>query len=274
MTTSPIATSVFHPTDFTPASERAFAHALAIAVASQARLDIFHAGRSPVDDWEKFPRVRRTLERWELMPLGSPRSAVFERLRVSVMKAEEGGRPVRACLRVMRRRDPDLIVLSTEGRKGLVRWLRPSVAEAMASRTRAATLFVPASCSGFVSSIDGAIVLDKILVPVADDPLPNSALHRAEGIARALASEGSVITALRVNGAAPSLPDGTSDGPSWAARATWGDVVDEILQAASAADLIVMATRGTHGLWDALRGSTTSRVLQSAPCPVLAVHAS
>jgi nucleotide-binding universal stress UspA family protein len=36
-------------------------------------------------------------------------------------------------------------------------------------------------------------------------------------------------------------------------------------------DLVVMATEGHHGFMDALRGSTTERVLRAAPCPLLAV---
>ena len=40
-----------------------------------------------------------------------------------------------------------------------------------------------------------------------------------------------------------------------------------------AADLIVMATEGHQGFLDAIRGSTTERVLRQAPCPVLAVPA-
>jgi len=50
-------------------------------------------------------------------------------------------------------------------------------------------------------------------------------------------------------------------------------VVETILDAADRCDLIVMATEGTHGILDALRGSTTSRVVRAAPCPVLAVPA-
>ena len=52
-----------------------------------------------------------------------------------------------------------------------------------------------------------------------------------------------------------------------------GQPVETILRAATErnADLIVMATAGRQGFLDALRGSTTERVLRHAPCPVLAV---
>jgi len=45
------------------------------------------------------------------------------------------------------------------------------------------------------------------------------------------------------------------------------------LQASKAcrADLIVMSTTGHDGFLDALRGSTTERVVRGANCPVLAI---
>ena len=54
-----------------------------------------------------------------------------------------------------------------------------------------------------------------------------------------------------------------------------GDPVDQILAAADEveADLIVMPTAGRTGVFDALRGSTTERVLRRAQCPLLAVPA-
>jgi nucleotide-binding universal stress UspA family protein len=36
-------------------------------------------------------------------------------------------------------------------------------------------------------------------------------------------------------------------------------------------DLIGMPTAGHHGVLDALRGSTTERVIRHAPCPVFAL---
>ena len=52
-----------------------------------------------------------------------------------------------------------------------------------------------------------------------------------------------------------------------------GDVVEGIVQAAIGmrANLIGMATAGHRGVLDALRGSTTERVLRQAPCPILAI---
>ena len=54
-----------------------------------------------------------------------------------------------------------------------------------------------------------------------------------------------------------------------------GEVVDEILklEANWRPDLMVLATQGHIDFLDALRGSTTERVLRGAHCPVLAVPA-
>jgi phosphomannomutase len=49
-----------------------------------------------------------------------------------------------------------------------------------------------------------------------------------------------------------------------------GEPADEILQTAKEirADLIIMTTDGPDGFLDALRGSTSERVLRQARCPV------
>jgi len=268
----PFVSSVFHPTDFSDASEQAFAHALAIAVSSRARLDIMHAGGSLMEDWEHFPAVRKTLERWGMLPQGSPRSAVSERLGVAVTKWEPGGSPARACLRAIKKVEPELVVLSTEGRTGVSRWLHPSIAERVAHRTHASTLFVPAGGQGIVSLDSGAISLGRILIPVADRPFANSAFALAEQLV-GVCKEEVAITTLHVNGPMPAVPTRPATNVMWEQLSAQGDVVEEILLAADSADLIIMPTEGAHGVWDALRGSTTSRVLREAGCPVLAVPA-
>jgi nucleotide-binding universal stress UspA family protein len=54
-----------------------------------------------------------------------------------------------------------------------------------------------------------------------------------------------------------------------------GNVVKSIVDAAIEfdADFIGMPTAGHHGVLDALRGSTTERVIRHAPCPVFALSA-
>jgi nucleotide-binding universal stress UspA family protein len=54
-----------------------------------------------------------------------------------------------------------------------------------------------------------------------------------------------------------------------------GNVEQQILETAHEcrADLIAMTTEGHQGFLDALRGSTTERVVRNSLCPVLAVPA-
>ncbi|MEM7386704.1 MAG: universal stress protein, partial [Verrucomicrobiota bacterium] len=73
-----------------------------------------------------------------------------------------------------------------------------------------------------------------------------------------------------------SLP---RERPGWMVSRIFGegiDVVDETLDASEVkgADLVAMATSGHHGFLDALRGSTTERVLRDLRCPLLAVPSS
>ena len=62
---------IFHPSDFSSASEVAFGHALKIALQAKAKLDIMHveAHLSPEKVyWLDFPAVRSTLARWSILP--------------------------------------------------------------------------------------------------------------------------------------------------------------------------------------------------------------
>ena len=92
----PFVKSIFHPSDFSKASELAFAHALAIALMRKTKLVIMHAGRGQIDDWARFPPVRKTLERWAVLDPGSPPAAVFDKLSMRVAKVAARGDPVRA----------------------------------------------------------------------------------------------------------------------------------------------------------------------------------
>jgi nucleotide-binding universal stress UspA family protein len=151
---TPFVNSVFHPSDFSAASENAFAHALALALVRKTEFTILHTGGSG-EDWTGFPAVRATLERWGTLEPGSPRSAVFEQLAVRIKKVRlESRNPVEAILHYLAKHPTDLIVLATEGRTGLPSWLQPSVAERVAERSGTKTLFVPDKARGFVSRQD------------------------------------------------------------------------------------------------------------------------
>jgi nucleotide-binding universal stress UspA family protein len=270
----PFVQSIFHPSDFSETSELAFAHALAIALLRKSDLSILHAGRGNREDWSQFPAVRKTLERWEVLAPGSPRSAVFEKLGVRVTKVNTRGHPVQASLDHIDEQKPDLVVLATRGRHGLPLWLKPSVAQAIARRTSAMTLFVPRGCRGIVS-IDGTIHLRRILLPVDHEPDAQEAVIRAVRTAEAFGDESVEVVILHVDGGdLPQFKRPPSQACTWKETHGEGDVAAAILGAAlEDVDLIIMATEGRQGIVDALRGSVTERVVRGAPCPVLAVPA-
>jgi len=268
----PFVKSIFHPSDFSKASELAFAHALAVALIRKTKLVIMHAGRVRLDDWSQFPPVRKTLEKWQVLAPGSPRRAVFEKLSVRIAKVAARGDPVRASVEHIEKQKPDLVVLATRGRHGLPLWIKPSIAQAIARRTLAMTLFVPQGCRGVVS-VDGVIRLRRILLPIDYQPDAQEAVIRAVRAAEAFGDQPVEIVMLHVNGALPQFDRPESQTCVWKEVHREGDVVDAILDAAQEADLIVMATEGRHGVFDAVRGSVTERVVRGAPCPVLAVPA-
>src|SRR5512146_189009 len=269
--------SISHPSDFSESSEVAFAHALKIALLAHADLNVLHVREAPGESWADFPGVRQMLERWHVLPPGSPRSAV-PALGIDVRKVlSKESDPVAASLRYMERNPTDLIVLATSQHEGRVRWLSNAVAEPLARESGLMTLFVPAGVEGFVSRSVGAVSLRSILIPVAADPRPDVAIATARRIAAGLDRDEVTFTALHVGPPAdmPALSFASRSGWSWRTMTAEGEVVQTILAVAGecAADLIVMATRGHQGFLDALRGSTTERVLRHARCPLLALPA-
>jgi nucleotide-binding universal stress UspA family protein len=277
----PLVKFVVHPTDFSPASERAFAHALAIALLRQTRLALLHVGKDDRVKWNEFPQVRATLERWNLLQPDSAQQDVVEELGLRVSKNLLQGSPVDALLSYLDREPADLLVVATEGREGLARWMHGSVAETIARRSKTMTLFVPSHATrGFVLPADGSLSLSNVLVPIDRSPNPAAAIEFARRVAAIAGDEDEesvTITLLHVgpeNGM-PHIPSASGQRPAFTRMVRDGDPVEQILAAADEvqADLIVMPTAGRAGVFDVLRGSTTERVLRRAPCPVLAVPA-
>jgi nucleotide-binding universal stress UspA family protein len=275
----PFIESVVHATDFSPASERAFAHALAIAAIRRARLEILHVGTERETDWQRFPQVRGVLERWGLLPPGSSQANVAEKLGVQVTKVSIASRfPAVAVATRLAEQPADLLVVATEGRDGAARWGRGSVAEAMSRWSRTMTLFVPNELDrSIVSVADGRLTLKNILIPVDHSPDANSAIDFAVRIAAIAGDDHVAITLLHI-GAEGDLPRVRAvDGDGWSI--TWmrrdGNPVAEIAAASELvkADLLVMPTAGRSGVFEALGGSTTERVLRAARCALLAVPA-
>jgi nucleotide-binding universal stress UspA family protein len=262
--------SVVHPTDFSPAGLDAFAHALRLAVAAKSHFYILHiAGETEQADWMQFPRVRETLAAWGMLAPNAPQSAVASELGLRVEKAIIGSDdPIRGVEAFVERHHCDLLVLMTHARSAPQRWLQGSVAEAAARQARAPTLFLREDQSGFVDRKTGAISLKTILLPI-DGSIPYQDACRWIATFERLATPSARVHALHVGTSTPTNAsefEGTIDVRE-------GPVIETIISVAAEinADIVAMPTAGRHGLFDALRGSVTERVLRESPCPVLAV---
>ncbi len=261
---------LLHPTDLSPASERAFATALRLAIALQASLRILHAepGRHH-HGWDGLASVRKTLARWGMIPEGSAPEAV-EALGVHVRKVQMGHRePAEAIRDEVEGAGVDLLVLAAHRRSGLERMLQGSVAEEVARHWP--TLLLPEDARPFVDPTTGALQLRRVLIPLDPEEDPQLSLEWVIRLLRALGGKGELCL-LSVGAATveplslPTLPDWT-----WTHQRRQGHVVEQILEAAAEADLLVMCTRGHDSLGDHLWGSHTEQVLHGSPCALLSL---
>ena len=172
---------------------------------------LLHVGSDP--EWDKFPAVRRTLERWQLLEPGSSQTQVLEQCGIRVAKLEIPGRSTAAAVAGYLDRDPvDLLVVATEGREGLARWLLVG-SEAMARRSRTMTLLVPADAQReIVSLTDGNLTLKNVLIPVDASPNPSAAIEFARRAAAFLGDGQVTITLLHVGAAFDGARTQVEDG--------------------------------------------------------------
>ena len=264
--------SIFHPSDFTEASEVAFAHALKMALVTKSKLRMMHVSPNPGAEWQDFPGVRATLERWHLIPKESPRSAVAD-LGIDVKKVVAAGDdPVKACLGFLEKHPVDLIVLAVHQHQGRMRWLHKSVGEPIARGSGQMTLFLPHGVEGFVSRQDGSVSLRNILIPITTKPRPQPSVEAAVRLIGNLQLPAGTATLLHVGpaGDAPAVRIPEDTGWTWTRVTREGEPAEVILQTAGsvAADLIIMTTDGPEGFLDGLRGTTSERVLRKARCPI------
>lgn len=260
--------SIAHPTDLSAQGTAAFEHALSLALANRCRLDVLHVEESGgAEDWADFPQVRRTLQRWGVLPPGAPVEAVREIAGVAVRKVGIHDRdPVEGMSRFLEKHPSDLIVMASHGRAGIDRLLNSSVSAELVQTVRVPTLILGPSARPFIDPANGRLAISKILVPVDHDPDPHEAILVLEQIAETFSA---MLDFIHVGTAAPALRDGRN-GPR-GVRTVAGPVVETLLAEAQGASVVAMPMAGARGLVDALRGSTTEQVVREVSCPVLAL---
>jgi nucleotide-binding universal stress UspA family protein len=265
---------VLHPCDLSGSDQNAFLHALRIAIAANAELDLVHVRTDQESEpCAHFPSVMEPLGRWGMLVRG-PADEGFGRLGMVSKEQFAGEDPVVAIEARIRATRPDIMVVSTHQRTGWDRVLHGSMAEPLARNSSIATLFIPRRVQGFVNPRSGRIRLKNVLIPVGSKAAAEEAVRWATLLPLLFREVGTHFTVLHV-GEEIELPNpGEALQWTWTAehRAARGDVADHIRDAAHEikADLIVMTTGGHHDALDAVRGSITERVVREAKCAVLA----
>lgn len=183
----------------------------------------------------------------------------------------------------------DLIVMGTHGRRGWDRLMMGSVTESVLRKARCPVLAVRKPAHDFVDpKLHDVVHLGKILFCTDFSENSSVALEYALSLAQEYRAELTVLHVLE-EFPGPDLPAKTQevehklrepippDALDWCtvkARVRVGKPYQEIIQLAleDQTDLIVLGVRGRGAVDLAVFGSTTHRVIQLGPCPVLAVH--
>jgi hypothetical protein len=269
-------TTIVHPTDFAPGDASAFAHAVAMTLASKSHLCLLQVR----DESEAFfaqtlglRHVRDLLARWQKLAKDTPYDRWESELDVQVSSASVVARNARTgILQFLEDRPWNIVVLATYQHKALTRWLDAPVHTSVLRQLRTMSLFLREGGRGFIDVDTGALALKTVLMPIDADLPSIQAIRRVEAMAKLVGCD-TTIQLLHVGERAPELTDERGEPLGLPMILREGPVVDTILRTAEElqADIIAMPTAGRHGLLDAVRGSTSARVVDDARWPLLAV---
>lgn len=294
---------ILFPTDFSQGSERALDSALALAQEFGAELHMLHAvvlhTDDPNDPTHHFPDAEEIRERLERTADLRMESGIAGRAADGLPVVQSHRRGMSVAPTILEHAleiDPDLIVMSTHGRRGLENVLLGSVTEEIVRFANCPVLTVRSGegPSAFPSTA-------PILVPVDFSEHSRQALALARDIASTF---GASIHALHVferpihpeiylGGMPLDSPDfHTVEGSLREALETFaretpgpevatslhvveGRAVPAILEFVQDYEvgLVVIATHGLTGLAHVLLGSVSEKVVRRATCPVLSVKA-
>lgn len=250
-----------HPTSLRPEEDAAFAHAVRLATAHGASLEVVHiAGPILPGQREHFPDAQALLDAWE--PDGSDAPLDWSTVLLPA------GAPATALALDLQRNPADLVIMRTAARTGFDRVLHGSIAQALVNDARCRLLLLPRDVTGFVDAKTGQVDVRHVLIPVKNAFLAELALEGARALCAPLTHGSFYAHLLHVgDGDEPAVPP---PGPRWTVeRHTADGRVGEAIIAVGArvsADLVVLTTSGRH-----LLGRTLRHVLSNVRCPVLAI---
>ena len=293
--------TILHPTDFSPSSRQALAHAVFLARQYDAELHLLHAvvwGGDDPDPERAFPDPDQVLARIvagaksEMAALLAPHRD--EPLRVREVQ-ERGVYAGPVILDYAEEHAVDLIVVGTHGRRGPGRLMMGSVAEEVVRHASCPVLTVRAH-----REAADVAALERLLVPFDFSDHARTALAYARELAQTYGASLDLLHVIETHvyptfygnlGADSALKRvgelrqrvsaemeriyADTAGPQVPHRIATADGRPAVEISRYAAEqrsgLVVLSSHGLSGLERLLLGSTAEGVVRSAPCPVLTV---
>jgi nucleotide-binding universal stress UspA family protein len=283
------------PVDFSEFSTRAFEYAQSLAQRYGGKLLLEHVLHLAFSAYPSYtnPEVIDNISRGLSAFAGEQlRDFVRQHSRqgIEIESFVEEGDVTDTILAFAQTRAVDLIVMGTHGRHGLDHVLLGSVTEKVLRKARCPVLAVRKPAHEFAAPGDSAepVHLRKILFGVDFSTYSERALLYALSLAEEYKAELTLlhvmedfplhkdltgVTSEVVQQLEGLLPPSARPGNLLKPRLRVGKPYEEIIRCAREADtdLIILGVRGRNALDLAIFGSTTHRVIQNGPCPVLTV---
>jgi nucleotide-binding universal stress UspA family protein len=285
------------PIDFSEFSVNAYEYAQSLAWHYQATLFLHHVIESlmPYDSYYAFPdsymetcqRLREGAEK-QLEEFAKAHRQGEIQLQCEV----QDGVVTDSILSLAEAKAVNLIVMGTHGLRGVDRLTLGSVTEKVIRKARCPVLAVRKPAHGFVSQPGGPDLIHPHRILCCTDSPDHSDLAWDHAVS--IAEEyGAELTLLHVMEDIASSSDietattktlerlerriaaGARKNGITKAAVRIGKAYQQIIEFAleSRTDVVSMGARGRHALDLAIFGSTTYRVIQLGPCPVIAVQA-
>lgn len=281
------------PVDFSEFSETAYDYAHSLARHYEATLHVLHVVRSIALD----PGLMAS----NIIENVYTHQAADAKTKIAKLAEKQAGEPVQSKITVQlgfaagsilafaKEHDTDLIVMGTHGRRGLDRLVMGSSTEQVLRKAHCPVLAIRKPVRNFVNPQNPGdpVQLRKILCCVDFSEHSPRALEYAFSLGLQYSAEVTLLHILEEAKDASEQSDQAlesmeqlvpHDARNWSSvvpTVRSGRPYEQIIELATEAetDLIIMGVRGRNAVDLAVFGSTTHRVIQLGPCPVLAVRA-
>jgi nucleotide-binding universal stress UspA family protein len=288
------------PCDFSPASKKALAYGLSMALEAQAALVLVHILPFSSMLAYAYPLEGDRVTRDKLDEIGGRLADLVgeeHRKSVDLRVVSKAGNVHDELLGLIDDERPDLVVMGTHGRRRFQRWVLGSVTEFVLRRTTAPLLTVSRLDSEHELDRSEPVTLDRLLYATDLSASDRDATETALAIAADLSSDLMILHVMHNLGwghgsefipfdveartvrardtafkrLLDSVPEAARSDPRIRIELREGIPYETILEVADTekVDMILLNTRSRSGLDRALLGSTAERVVRGAHVPVL-----